>query len=164
MLSHWYNASLEGQRCSAAMIKEPQYLPCSIPLIARIRPMKFETLSALPSVTNTSAQLSPPMCMWRLPSTISSYSCLRCKVYHLSVARHCLIFTISYTQRILVYVCWSAGNTSVSSSSVIPWLWNGINLPPKRSVLIQLLVCLTYLYTYLKQDPFEHRLWFWWYF
>jgi hypothetical protein len=37
-----------------------EYLTCSIPLIARIRPMKFETLSALPSVTNISAQLSPP--------------------------------------------------------------------------------------------------------
>ena len=36
-----------------------EYLTCSIPLIARIRPMKFETLSALPSVTNISAQLSP---------------------------------------------------------------------------------------------------------
>ena len=33
-----------------------EYLTCYIPLIARIRPMKSATLSASPSVTNTSAQ------------------------------------------------------------------------------------------------------------
>ena len=40
-----------------------EYLTCSIPLIARILPIKPATLSALPSVTNTSAQLSPPIYM-----------------------------------------------------------------------------------------------------
>ena len=138
MLSHWYNASLEGQRCSAAMIKEPQYLPCSIPLIARIRPIKFETLSALPSVTNTSAQLSPPIYMWRLPSTKSSYSCLRCK----SISSKCGQ-TLSYFH----YFLYSAKPRILFADqrvilvghrlALIPWLWNGINLPPKRSVLLQ---------------------------
>ena len=39
-----------------------EYLTCSIPLIARIRPINLK-LPALPSVTNTSAQLSPPIYM-----------------------------------------------------------------------------------------------------
>jgi hypothetical protein len=57
-----------------------EYLTCSISLMALILPIKSDTLSALPSVTNISAQLSPPpTCKCRLPSTISSYSCLRCK-------------------------------------------------------------------------------------
>ena len=78
----------------------------------------------------------------KITSTISSYSCLRCK----SISSKCgqtlsyfHYFLYSAKPRILFADQWVI--LVCHRLVLIPWLWNGINLPPKRSVLLQPLVC-----------------------